>query len=168
MSTFNQSKAEVVRKYDAFAQKFNEIYLAGTTRGRVAMSTALDQASEQLTAAGEFTTAQGDELKHFLSRDLDQTVADMRHMSEEAKIKLNPSRLAAGALSSITRVLEASSEALSKLSEKSREQLTYSTGEMTSSGTLTCSACEQTLYLKATGHVPPCPKCASTAFTKSY
>lgn len=168
MSIFKQSKADIVRKYDAFADKFNEVYLAGTTRGRAAMSTALDQAREQLTAAGEFTADQGDELKHFLSRDLDQTIADSKHMSEAAQQKLNPSRLGAGALSSITRVLEASGEALSRLSDKSREQLTYSTGQVTSSGTLTCSACEQTLYMKATGHVPPCPKCASTTFTKGY
>ena len=42
------------------------------------------------------------------------------------------------------------------------------TGEITSAGTLTCTACGQKVHLKSTGVVPPCPSCHATQFRKGY
>ncbi|WP_126456022.1 zinc ribbon-containing protein [Sulfuriflexus mobilis] len=161
-------KAKLAQQYDKLASKFNELYLAGKERGREAMTVALDKAHEQLTALEEFSAAQGEELKHYLARDLDQTIADAQHLGEEAKERLHPSRLGAGALASLATVLELSSNALHSLSVKTKETLTYKTGEVTSAGTLTCQACGQEVHLKKTGHVPPCPKCDGILFNKGY
>ena len=117
---------------------------------------------------GEFSAEQGAELKQYLARDLDQTISDAQHLGEEAKERLHPSRLGAGALSSLATALELSSNALHSLGEKTKKTLTYKTGEMTSAGTLTCKACGQKVHLKETGHVPPCPKCNGTQFNKGY
>ncbi len=168
MDIIDQSKTSLARKYDVLAHKFNELYQSGKERGHESMSMALEQAREQLTVLGEFGTEQGHELKHFLSRDLDQTIADAEQLGEETKERLHPARLTAGALSSIASALAATGDALRSLGNKTREQLIYKTGEMTSAGTLTCPSCKQTVQLKATGHVPPCPKCAGTVFTKGY
>jgi hypothetical protein len=95
-------------------------------------------------------------------------MADMQQLGEEAKERLNPARLGAGALASMAAAMEATSHALQALSDKARESLTYKTGEMTSAGTLTCKTCGAKVHLKATGHVPPCPKCSGTTFSKGY
>ncbi|MDP2169351.1 MAG: hypothetical protein Q8J96_02915 [Rhodocyclaceae bacterium] len=168
MENNDQDKSRLAEQYDKFASKFNELYLAGKERGRESMSVALDKAHEQLTALGEFSAEQGAELKQYLARDLDQTIADAQQLGEEAKERFHPARLGAGALSSLATVLELTGNALRSLSSKTKETLTYRTGEMTSAGTLTCQACGQKVQLKKTGHVPPCPKCSSTLFNKGY
>ena len=128
MENNDQDKARLAQQYDKLASKFNELYLAGKARGRESMTEALDIAHKQMTALGEFSAEQGEELKKYLSRDPDQTISD----------------------------------------EKTKETLTYKTGEMTSAGTLTCKACGQSMQLKHTGHVPPCSKCSGTLFSKGY
>lgn len=168
MENNEKEKGKLEQQYDTLASKFNELYLAGKERGREAMSVALEKAHGQLTSLGEFSEEQGKVLKQYLARDLDQTISDAQHLGEEAKERLNPSRLGAGALSSLATVLELTSNTLHSLSDKTKERLTYSTGEMTSAGTLTCQACGQKVHLKETGHIPPCPKCNGTLFHKGY
>ncbi|MFA5082082.1 MAG: hypothetical protein WC474_06020 [Hydrogenophilaceae bacterium] len=168
MDTHDQDKARLAQQYDRLASKFNELYLAGKERGRESMTAALEKAREQLTALGEVSAERGEELKQYLARDLDQTMADAQKLGEEAKERLNPSRLGAGALASLATVLAATGNALQSLSQKARGSLVYKTGEMTSADTLTCQDCGQKIHLKETGHVPPCPKCNGTQFSKGY
>lgn len=168
MSNHEQDKSQLAEQYDKLASKFNEIYLAGRERGREAMEVALDKAQEQLTALGEFSAEQGKEFRQYLARDLEQTVADAQKLGEEAKERLHPARLGAGALASLAAMLELTSQALHALGDRTRASLSYRTGEITTAGTLTCQACGQQVQLKRTGHVPPCPKCSGTAFTKGY
>lgn len=168
MENNDQDKGKMAEQYDKLASKFNELYLAGKERGRESMSAALDKAREQLTTLGEFSAEQGEELKQYLARDLDQTISNAQQLGEEAKERLHPARLGAGALASLSTVLELTGNALRSLSSKTKEALTYRTGEMTSAGTLTCQACEQKVQLKKTGHVPPCPKCHGILFNKGY
>jgi phage-related tail protein len=168
MKTKEHDKEKLAGQYDKFAEKFNELYLTGKERGRESMSVAMDKAHDQLTALGEFSAAQGEEFKKYLARDLDQTISDAQKLGDEAKERFDPSRLGAGALSSLSAVLESTSNALRSLSEKTKESITYNTGEMTSAGTLTCQACGQHVQLKSSGHVPPCPKCHGSVFRKGY
>lgn len=53
-------------------------------------------------------------------------------------------------------------------SEKAEAALEYTTGEVTTAGTLTCLACGQKVQLKSTGVVPPCPSCHATRYRKGY
>ncbi len=168
MKNDDQEKNRLAEQYDKFAGKFSELYLAGKERGQESMSVALDKAHEQLTALGEFSADQGAEFKQYLARDLDQTISDAQQLGGEAKERLHPARLGAGALSSLTTVLEITGNALHSLSCKTKETLAYKTGEMTSAGTLTCLSCGQKVQLKGTGHVPPCPKCNGVDFKKGY
>lgn len=168
MSNSEQDKSQQAGQYDKLADEVLKLYLAGRERSRAALEAAMDKASEQMTALGEFSSEQGQEFRRYLARDLDQTVADAQKLGEEAKEHLHPARLGAGALASLASVLEFTSQALHSLSDKTRQALTYKTGEMTTAGTLTCQACGQQVHLKHTGHVPPCPKCSGTAFTKGY
>lgn len=168
MDDKEQEKSKLAQQYDIFASKFNELYLAGKDRGRESMSAALEKAGEQLTAVGEFSAEQGEVFKQYLARDLDQTIADAQQLGEEAKVRLHPARLGAGALASLASAMEVTGNALRSLSDKTKQALSYSTGEITSAGTLTCQACGQKVQLKKSGHVPPCPKCSGTLFKKGY
>ncbi|MDZ4141748.1 MAG: hypothetical protein U1C48_07055 [Methylotenera sp.] len=168
MNNSDHKKAKLAQQYDVFASKFKEIYLSGKERGSEAMSVALEKTREQLTALGEFSAEQGEVLKEYLGRDLEQTISDAQRLGEEAKEKLHPARLGAGALSSLAAVLELTGNALHSLMNKTVQALTYKTGEITSAGSLTCQACGQKMQLKKTGHIPPCSKCSGTLFHKGY
>lgn len=168
MNSDDPDKSRLEAQYDALAKRFNELYREGRERGREAMSVALDKARRQLTELGEFSVERGEELKRYLDRDLDQLLADARRLSEKTGTQLHPSRLGAGAMASLADALETTSKALRSLSDKARKTLTYHTGELTSAGTLTCTACGQKMHLRGTGHIPPCPKCRGTQFSKGY
>jgi isocitrate dehydrogenase len=154
--------------YDRFAERSRELFETSQEKGRDAFEKAMEVARAQLAAAGEFTAEQGEAFKKYLERDLEQTAEDFRALGQEAEERLHPSRVGAGALSSLARLLHATGRTMVSLSQRAEETLAYQTGEITTAGTLTCSACGQTVQLKATGHVPPCPSCHGTRFRKSY
>ncbi|HKJ82850.1 MAG TPA: hypothetical protein VJ961_02380 [Mariprofundaceae bacterium] len=86
-------KGRLTEQYDKLAHRFNGLYLEGSSRGRESMSEALEKARKQLTALGEFSTERGEELKQYLARDLDRTIAEARHLGDEAWGRFHPSRL---------------------------------------------------------------------------
>lgn len=168
MEKIDRTENLMAQKYDLLASKFHQAYLKEKGRGREAMTLAMEKAHKQLVAAGEFSAEQGRELAEYLARDLDQTIAAAEKLGDAAKEKLNPSRLGAGALASLVTVLNGTGVSLQSLANKTKSKLIYKTGEMTSAGTLTCTHCGQTVHMKTTGHVPPCPKCKTAEFSKGY
>ena len=152
-------------QYDQLAAKFKELFEASAEKSTEIAQATMEKARLQLTAAGTFSEEQGQKLKTFLERDFGQVAETLR---DEAKVKLNPSRLGAGALSSLSSLLEVAGSALSSIAEKAKEPLLCRSGEITAAGTLTCVSCGNHMHFKKTGRIPPCPKCHKTEFKKSY
>ncbi len=171
MSEDKETKTSAEREedqYDALAARFKELFEGGAERSAEFAREALEKARVQLTAAGEFSDAQGKRLKVFMERDLGFTAEAWRNLGDEARRRLNPSRLGAGALASLTSLLESAGSTLSALAHRTGKVLDYRSGEITSAGTLTCVACGNEMHFKKTGRIPPCPKCHATEFRKSY
>ncbi len=161
-------RARYEQLYDRFTERARELFDAGQEKSKEAMEKAMETAREQLAAAEEFSAERGEAFKAFMRRDLDQTAQEMRELGQEARDRLNPSRLGAGALSSMARLLDVTGAALQNLSRKAEDALHYNTGEITAAGTLTCTRCGQKVHLKRSSHIPPCPGCHGTQFRKSY
>ncbi len=133
--------------------------------GKKTFDEALKKAKEELSSAGDFSREQTDRLGEYVRRDLKQNADKAR----EAVLKaVEPQRLAAGAQSAFSRILTSAAETLTELAERSEKSLEYKTGEITSSGTLTCKGCEAEMHMTKTTRIPPCPKCHKTVFRKSY
>lgn len=154
--------------YDRFAEKSREIFERSQEKGRDSWEKAMELAHQKMTEAGEFSAEQGEVFKHYLRRDLDQTLADMQQVGVEAKEHLHPARLGAGALSSLAKLLHAAGGALTSMSIKAEDALVYESGEITMAGSLTCASCGHKVQLKKTSVVPTCPACQGTRFRKSY
>jgi len=165
MDADEEQEASAADQYDELAARFRELFEAGAEKSSEFASVAMEKARKQLTAAGAFSEEQGKNLKAFLERDFTQMAQTMR---DEAREKLNPSRVSAGAMSSLSSLLSFAGNALSSVAEKTQQTISCRSGEITSAGTLTCIACEHELHFKKTGRVPPCPKCHATEFRKSY
>ncbi len=170
MNKLDQEKLS--EQYDAFAEKFRELYLSGKGQGKEAMANAMENARTELHSLGELSANLSKSMKAYLSRDLEQAITEAKKfgntLTEEAKEKLQPSRLKAGALSSLGYVLEHTNEALHTLKDKTVDAITYKTGEITTAGSLTCQDCGFKMHLSKTVHIPPCPKCSKTLFHKGY
>lgn len=154
--------------YDRYAERVRELFDTGQEKSQVAMERAMEAARVQLSAAGDFSVEQGEAFAKFMRRDLDQTAEDMRALGQEAGERLSPSRVGAGALSSVARLLEATGSALQNLSRRAEQTLHFNTGEITAAGTLTCTQCRQKVQLKHSSRIPPCPSCHGSEFRKSY
>lgn len=152
-------------QYDEMAARFKELFEAGAEKSAEFAQVAMEKAREQLTAAGKVTEEQGQKLKGFLEKDFGQIADTVR---DEAKVKLNPSRLGTGALASLSSLMEMAGSALTSAASKAQESLSCRSGEITAAGTLTCVACKHEMHFKKTGRIPPCPKCHKTEFKKSY
>jgi len=152
-------------QYDEMAAKFKELFEAGAEKSVEYAQIAMEKARVQLTAAGKISEEQGQKLKGFLEKDFG-LIADA--VRDEAKVKLNPSRLGTGALASLSSLMEMAGAALSSAASKAKESLSCRSGEITAAGTLTCVACKHEMHFKKTGRIPPCPKCHKTEFKKSY
>ena len=152
-------------QYDELADKFHEEFEAGAEKTAEFAHKAMEKAREKLTHAGHFTEEQGHRLKTFLENDFVRLTEEVR---AGAKEKLNPSRLGAGALASMSKLLHKTGVVLSGFAEKADGALACKSGEITSAGKLTCTACGYEMNFKKTGRVPPCPKCHKTEFTKGY
>ncbi len=154
--------------YDRYVQRASELFQAGQDKSREAMEKAMDAARQQFSAASGFSAEQGENFKEYMRRDLAQTERDMRAVSQGTTEHLHPARLGAGAVSSLARILETAGSAMQSWSRQAENALHFGTGDTTTAGTLTCVACGQTLQLKRTSLVPPCPSCSETQFRKGY
>ena len=157
----NKQEHEEVGLYEKLATRTADLL----EEGKKTFDEALKKAKEELASAGDFSREQADRLGEYVRRDLRQN-ADKA--SEAVKKAIEPHRLAAGAQSAFSRILTSAAETLTELAERSEKSLEYKTGEITSSGTLTCKECEAEMHMTKTTRIPPCPKCHKTVFRKSY
>jgi len=163
-----QKKPRLTEQYDKFAARFEELFEASREKGREAMEVSLEKAREQMTALGELTAEQAKTFSEYMKRDMQQTADEMGRLGDEAKERLHPSRVGAGALASLASLLQLGGKTLLELSLKTKQALTYKAGEITSAGTLTCMRCRNTIQFTKTSQIPPCPHCQGITFRKGY
>ena len=152
-------------QYDELAERFEKLFEDGAEKSNEFAKEAMEKARKQLTSAGKFSEEQGQKLKSFLERDFS---ALANSMADEAKLRLNPARVGAGALASIHSLLSAAGSAFSGAAAKASAAISCRSGEITSAGTLTCKSCGHEMHFKKSGRIPPCPKCHKTEFRKGY
>jgi isocitrate dehydrogenase len=163
-----QLKQRLAEQYDKFTAKSHELFEASRDKSQEALNVAIDKTREQMTALGELSAEQAKLFQEYMKRDLAQTAEEMKRLGEQAKERLHPSRVGAGALSSLAALLQLGGNALWQMSKKADQALVYNAGEITSAGTLTCTQCMHQIHFNKTGNIPPCAKCQHTTFKKSY
>ncbi|HYW93725.1 MAG TPA: zinc ribbon-containing protein [Gammaproteobacteria bacterium] len=98
-----------------------------------------------LQDAGEFLAAGGRGLRDWLQFDLEYLEQWFRDYWQSA--------------TDMTRVELANFE-------RGLGPVSYYTGEVAAPGTFACRSCGQTVTLRRTGHLPPCPRCHGKAFNR--
>lgn len=163
----NKQQDKHVGLYDSFVAKAHEVFVDGRDKTREAMQAAIEKAREQMTTLGELSSEQGKQFQRYMQRDLEQIARYFRDVGEEAKDQLQPARMSAGALATMSVLLHKCSDALLQLSIKAAA-ITYRAGELTSAGTLTCTQCALTREFSTTSYIQRCPSCHNDTFMKSH
>lgn len=156
-----REEQEEVGLYEKLASRTADLL----EEGKKTFDEALKRAKEELSSAGDFSRENVDKLGEYVRRDLKENA---EKATEAVRKAIEPQRLAAGAQSAFSRILTSTAETLTELAQRSEKSLEYKTGEITSSGTLTCKDCESEMHMSKTTRIPPCPKCHKTIFRKSY
>lgn len=137
---------------------------------RPALGHFIEAAQEKAVELGELSREEAEKIGNYLKRDIEDaaeylTGPEAKELSDWFKfdIGLIEDRL----LELFTSVADKTKLELLQLEQRARRAGEYHTGEITGIGTLTCSRCGEALHFHAAGHIPPCPKCHATTFTRS-
>jgi len=164
----NEEKKEELGLYEKLAMRTKAILEETKVRTSETLGAAMEKAKEEMLAAGDFGSKQGEKLKSFMQRDLIISQKYASKAGEAAKKTLEPHRVAAGIQNTIAGILETVGGRLESWGEKLEDGLNFKTGEITTPGTLTCKRCEKKIKMHGAGHIPPCPECQGTEFHKGY
>lgn len=128
----------------------------------------IEYAVEKAVELGELTREEAHLVGDYVRRDLEDAGYYMAQSGEDLRTWL---RFDLELIED--RLLELFSSAADKtrleilnLEETTERASHYRTGEITGPGTLQCESCGELLHFRATGHIPPCPKCHAGSFTR--
>jgi hypothetical protein len=157
-----------VANFERLASKTKEQLAVGGQKSKEWLQSAVDAAADQLENAGELSKEEGERAKKALKRDLSSIAGDFVQAGSSLKTFLHPKRVGTGLVDLTSHLLGNLNETFKDWAQRSERALTFSTGEVTGPGTLTCNNCGTELNRAETTRIPPCPKCHETSFRKSY
>lgn len=101
----------------------------------------------------------------YLRRDFTEAVNAARQQTRKS---FDLDRLGVGVIGFVQKMAQKAGSRLDSIAKDLDQRLTYKTGEVAGPGTLTCVQCGQTMQFASATRIPPCPKCRSTQFRRSY
>lgn len=129
---------------------------------------ALETAREKSIELGEATREEAEEIASYIRRDLAEIGEYLHESGEDIStwFHMDLELIEANLLDLITSVADKTRVELAEIAARAQVANIYQTGEITGPGTLTCSECGEELHFQKAGHVPPCPRCHATTFTR--
>ncbi|VAX09463.1 hypothetical protein MNBD_GAMMA25-2086 [hydrothermal vent metagenome] len=130
----------------------------------------LNKATETASELGELSREEAEKVGDYLKRDLHEAgeyLSDNgRQLKEWLKFDLEFAEVKLAEL--FASVADRTRIELDALADQARRVGIWHTGEVTGIGILICRECGEKLHFEKTGRIPPCPKCHSTSFKKSF
>lgn len=168
MANKTSPKGAEIEHFENLAARTRELFERSVEKSRTSLEDALETAKKEMVAAGTFSAERGEQLRKFVMRDLALTQDGLESAVRATSQGLNPERIGYGVLGLMQSLTASAGEVFSDMAESLKAHRTYRTGEICGPGTLTCDNCGSRLTMSQTGHVPPCPKCIHTEFSRSY
>ncbi|KAF0192372.1 MAG: hypothetical protein FD165_997 [Gammaproteobacteria bacterium] len=128
----------------------------------------IDAAKAKAVELGELTREEAEKIGTYLKRDIEDAAEYLSGPSQEFAdwlrfdIQLIEERL----LEMFLTVADRTKLELMEFEHEAQRADAWHTGEIAGIGTLQCFDCGELLHFHATGHIPPCPQCHSTAFRR--
>lgn len=132
---------------------------------------AVDDARDMAHELGELTRDEADLLAQFVKRDLKDMGAYLGvsgHDDLRGWFVIDKTLVEARLWDLMTSVADKTSLELAELARNPSEAAVWNTGEITGPGLLVCQNCGETLEFHKPGHIPPCPRCHATTFSRQH
>jgi hypothetical protein len=130
---------------------------------------AVDLAREKAIELEELTKEEAEKVANYLTRDM----VDVAHYlaSDEAEdlknwFRFDMDRIEAQLLDLLFSVADKTRLDRLNFEDELLRGNEYHTGEVTGPGSLVCVACGEQINFDRTGHIPPCPKCHATVYSR--
>ena len=159
---------KLVHAYNIMMERVESAIAKADKEGMPVLEKAIDKAAENAHELGELTKEEAEKIGTYLKRDLQDAAGYLSETGEQLKewlsfdLELVENRL----MEIFSTMVDHTKLELDKLATRADQIGEWHTGEITGVGTLRCKACGELLHFHATGHIPPCPKCKKTKFSR--
>ena len=165
-----QENGKLALLYDKLATKAKEAFSESSEKTVAALEAAIEKSRHHLEQAGELSRQEGQKLKAYLRRDLEQAASRLTQLKSQARDQVEPvlHKAEEGFMHLTHHLAHNASDAFARLADWADSTAVYHTGQITSPGVLRCVACNKEMNFKKTGNIPPCPSCHKTDFVKGH
>lgn len=125
---------------------------------------AISRAKEGISELEEVTAEEVDKLGEFLQRD----IVDAAEFDGDLRgwLQTDLDLIENQVLDWFSVLVDHTRLELDRLRENAMRYGEWHTGEIAGIGTLKCKSCGELLHFHKSGHVPPCPKCRGTRYSR--
>ena len=158
---------KLTRAYDRMMENLHALYEKASGESDN-IQRLFEEARDKMAETDNLSREEAEKVSNWLKRDLlnaedylkseQRDLADWLHMDIEL--------IEWSLMDMFLQVADPTKLALMKFEAETKANSEYHTGEITGAGTLVCSNCGEVLHFKKSGHIPPCPKCQHTVFTR--
>lgn len=129
---------------------------------------AIQLAKDRAVELGELTREEAEQIGDYLVRDVEDAGQYLADSGGELKdwLRFDLQLIEERLLDMFALAADKTRLELIQLAENARHAGEYHSGHITSIGTLQCVDCGELLHFHATSHIPPCPKCHGSVFTR--
>jgi len=170
MNTDTQSKAEekLVQAYDRMLERTRGLLERARRDALPDIRKTIDRAQEKAVELGELTLEEAERIGEYLNRDLHDAAEYLSYTGKGLAdwLHFDPQMAEARLTEVFSTMVDHTRLELDRLAEAAKRSQELHTGEVVGPGTLACGACDGRINFRKSGHIPPCPKCRGTAFTR--
>jgi len=162
------SNERLVHAYNRMMQRVKAAIDKAEKEALPALEKNVEAAKEKAVELGEISREEAERIGDYLKRDLEDAAGFVADTGKKIgdwlrfDLELVEDRL----LDVFSSMVDHTKMELDRIAERASKIGEWHTGEVTGVGTLRCKGCGKELHFHATGHVPPCPKCHGTKFTR--
>ena len=163
------SKERLIRAYERMLERVKSSLDHARQDTLPALNEQLEAAKEKAIELGEISREEAEKIGDYLRRDLHDAAgflnATKRGLADWLRFDLIlvEDRL----IELFSTMVDQTRLELDRLAERAAQAHELHTGQITSPGTIHCTACRQELHFHGTAHIPPCPKCHGSVFERS-
>lgn len=159
----------MIAAYDFMLSALHRVVDTAQGRGGPVIDKGLAEAREAASELGELSREEIEEVSEYLRRDIESAGTWLGEHGDELKdwLRFDLALVEDQLLSAFSAVADQTTLELKELELRAAMRGEWHTGEITGIGALRCTACGEELHFHHTGHIPPCPKCHGSRFTRS-
>jgi len=158
---------KLTQAYDNMMEHLHALYEQASGESNN-MQHMIEEARDKIAETDNLSREEAEKVSAWLKRDLQNAgeylkseqheLADWLHMDIEL--------IEWSLMDMFLHVADPTTLALMKFEAETKANSEYHTGQITGAGTLVCTECGEVLHFKKSGHIPPCPKCRHTVYTR--